>query len=166
MADIIINGTTVRVSSGVVSSGLHVTSDGEVTVLDGGVVTDAEATRYGFFWVEEGGFLQNTFLHDSGEAFVSGGSAQNLTMQSGGQANIMSGLFRSGTVLDGGVGVIYTTASGYDMTISSGGRFLVYGGYAENTPRPEQPLGRGSALSRLGAELELRRSGSSLGPSQ
>ena len=133
MADIIINGTTVRVSSGVVSSGLHVTSDGEVTVLDGGVVTDAEATRYGFFWVEEGGFLQNTFLHDSGEAFVSGGSAQNLTMQSGGQANIMSGLFRSGTVLDGGVGVIYTTASGYDMTISSGGRFLVYGGYAENT---------------------------------
>ena len=28
------------------------------------------------------------------------------------------------------------------------------------------PLGRGSALSRLGAELELRRSGSSLGPSQ
>ena len=133
MADIIINGTTVRVSSGVVSSGLHVTSDGEVTVLDGGVVTDAEATRYGFFWVEEAGFLQNTFLHDSGEAFVSGGSAQNLTMQSGGQANIMSGLFRSGTVLDGGVGVIYTTASGYDVTISSGGRFLVYGGYAENT---------------------------------
>ena len=33
-------------------------------------------------------------------------------------------------------------------------------------PRPEQPLGRGSALPRLGAELELRRSGSSLGPSQ
>ena len=33
-------------------------------------------------------------------------------------------------------------------------------------PRPEQPLGRASALSRLGAELELRRSGSSLGPSQ
>ena len=33
-------------------------------------------------------------------------------------------------------------------------------------PRPEQPLGRGSALSRLGAELELRRSGSSLGASQ
>ena len=31
---------------------------------------------------------------------------------------------------------------------------------------PEQPLGRGSALSRLGAELELRRSGSLLGPSQ
>ena len=33
-------------------------------------------------------------------------------------------------------------------------------------PRPEQPLGRGSALPSLGAELELRRSGSSLGPSQ
>ena len=32
----------------------------------------------------------------------------------------------------------------------------------EMSPRPEQPLGRGSALSRLGAELELRRSGSSL----
>ena len=29
------------------------------------------------------------------------------------------------------------------------------------SPRPEQPLGRGSALPRLGAELELRRSGSS-----
>ena len=34
------------------------------------------------------------------------------------------------------------------------------------SPRPEQPLGRGSALSRLGAELELRRTGSSLGSSQ
>ena len=31
---------------------------------------------------------------------------------------------------------------------------------------PAPCLGRGSALSRLGAELELRRSGSSLGPSQ
>ena len=30
------------------------------------------------------------------------------------------------------------------------------------SPRPEQPLGRGSALSRLGAELELRRSGMSI----
>ena len=29
--------------------------------------------------------------------------------------------------------------------------------------RPEQPLGRGYALSRLGAELELRRSGISRG---
>ena len=36
----------------------------------------------------------------------------------------------------------------------------------DGEPRPEQPLGRGSALPRLGAELELRRSGSSLGPSQ
>ena len=30
----------------------------------------------------------------------------------------------------------------------------------------EQPLGRGSVLWRMGAELELRRCGSSLGPSQ
>ena len=37
---------------------------------------------------------------------------------------------------------------------------------SQASPRPEQPLGRGSALARLGAELELRRSGSSLGPSQ
>src|SRR5574342_280000 len=34
------------------------------------------------------------------------------------------------------------------------------------SPGTEQPLGRGSVLSRLGAELELRRCGSSLGPSQ
>src|SRR5574337_1916753 len=34
------------------------------------------------------------------------------------------------------------------------------------SPSTEQPLGRGSVLSRLGAELELRRCGSSLGPSQ
>ena len=36
------------------------------------------------------------------------------------------------------------------------------GSAGRGSPRPEQPLGRGSALSRLGAELELRRSGSSL----
>ena len=33
------------------------------------------------------------------------------------------------------------------------------GSAGRGSPRPEQPLGRGSALSRLGAELELRRSG-------
>ena len=46
--------------------------------------------------------------------------------------------------------------------------FDVVGSAGRGSPRPEQPLGRGSALSRLGAELELelRRSGSSLGPSQ
>ena len=32
----------------------------------------------------------------------------------------------------------------------------------EVTGTPEQPLGGGSALSRLGAELELRRSGTQL----
>ena len=36
----------------------------------------------------------------------------------------------------------------------------------KGSPGTEQPLGRGSVLSRLGAELELRRCGSSLGPSQ
>ena len=39
-------------------------------------------------------------------------------------------------------------------------------GYYRVTAQAEQPLGRGSAISRLGADLELRRSGSSLGPSQ
>ena len=39
-------------------------------------------------------------------------------------------------------------------------------GMPEDTPGTEQPLGRGSVLSRLGAELELRRCRSSLGPSQ
>ena len=44
--------------------------------------------------------------------------------------------------------------------------FLTFYFTPVSVPRPEQPLGRGSALARLGAELELRRSGSSLGPSQ
>ena len=39
------------------------------------------------------------------------------------------------------------------------------GSAGRGSPRPEQPLGRGSALPRLGAELELRLSGSSLGAS-
>ena len=45
-------------------------------------------------------------------------------------------------------------------------RTLEAGSAGRGSPRPEQPLGRGSALSRLGADLELRLSGSSLGPSQ
>ena len=94
MSEIIIDGTTVRVSSGVVSSGLNVTNDGEVTVLSGGTVTDAEVSQYGFFWVEEGGYIQNIQVKDSGGAFVSG-SAENLVMETGGQADIMGGVLNS-----------------------------------------------------------------------
>ena len=42
----------------------------------------------------------------------------------------------------------------------------LYAGQEATVRTEHRPLGRGSALPRLGAELELRRSGSSLGPSQ
>ena len=45
-------------------------------------------------------------------------------------------------------------------------RRLALSAAAPDLGRGVAPLGRGSALPRLGAELELRRSGSSLGPSQ
>ena len=51
--------SSIEISAGIVSSGLTV-DNGEVTVLSGGTVTDAEAVNYGYFWVDEGGFIQNT----------------------------------------------------------------------------------------------------------
>ena len=50
--------------------------------------------------------------------------------------------------------------------VPSRARTLEAGKGLARLAQAEQPLGRGSALSRLGAELELRRCGSSLGPSQ
>ncbi len=124
--------SAIEISAGIVSSGLTVDANGEVTVLSGGTVTDTEAVNYGYLWVEEGGFIQNISLKDSGGAFVSG-SAENLTMESGGQADIMGGVLNSATILSKGVGVVYTGASALNVAVYEGGRYLVHGGYAENT---------------------------------
>ena len=131
MAEIITS--EIEIQSGVTSSGLTVEMGGVVTVLSGGIVTDAEAVNYGWFWVEEGGHISNIHLTHSGDAMVDGGLAENLTMESGGQADIFGGTMRTGTILNGGYGAIYETGSGLDVAVSAGGRYLVYGGYAENT---------------------------------
>ena len=78
MAEIITS--EIEIQSGVISSGLTVDTGGIVTVLSGGIVTDAEAFNYGYFWVEEGGHISNIHLTHSGDAMVDGGSAENLTM--------------------------------------------------------------------------------------
>ena len=52
------------------------------------------------------------------------------------------------------------------QSVPSPARKLEAGKGLARLAQAEQPLGRGSAISRLGADLELRRSGSSFGPSQ
>ena len=131
MAEIITS--EIEIQSGVISSGLTVETGGVVTVLSGGTVTDAEAVNYGYFWVEEGGYISNIRITNSGDAMLNGGLAENLTMESGGQADIFGGTMRTGTILNGGYGAIYETGSGLDVAVSAGGRYLVNGGYAENT---------------------------------
>ena len=128
MADIITS--EIEIQPGVVSSGLSVGPNGVVTVLSGATVTDASASEYGYFWVEDGGFVRDIHLHDSGDVFLNGGRAENLTMETGGQADIMEGVLHTGRILNGGVGVVYGGASALDIAVSDGGRFLVYGGYA------------------------------------
>ncbi len=125
--------SSIEISAGIVSSGLTVDAGGEVTVLSGGTVTDAEAINYGYFWVEEGGYIGNIRVTNSGDAMVNGGLAENLTMESGGMADIFGGTMRTGTILNGGYGAVYEGGSGLDVAVSSGGRYLVNGGYAENT---------------------------------
>ncbi len=131
MAEIITS--EIEIQSGVISSGLTVDTGGVVTVLSGGIVTDAEAVNYGWFWVEEGGHISNIHLTHSGDAMVDGGSAENLTMESAGQVDIFAGTLRNGTIRDKGFGVIYTGGSAFDVSVSAGGRYLINGGYAENT---------------------------------
>ena len=52
------------------------------------------------------------------------------------------------------------------QSVPSPARKLEAGKGLARLAQAEQPLGRGSAISCLGADLELRRSGSSFGPSQ
>ena len=52
------------------------------------------------------------------------------------------------------------------QSVPSPARKLEAGKGLARLAQAEQPLGRGSAISRLGADLELRRSGSSFSPSQ
>ena len=124
--------SAIEISAGIVSSGLTVDANGEVTVLSGGTVTDTEAVNYGYLWVDEGGFIKDIQVKDSGGAFVFG-AAENLTMESGGQADILGGVLNSAAILSKGVGAVYTGASALNVAVYEGGRYLVYGGYAENT---------------------------------
>ena len=131
MAEIITS--EIEIQSGVISSGLTVDLGGEVTVLSGGTVTESEAANSGWFWVEEGGYISNIRVTNSGDAMVAGGSADNLTVESGGMADIMEGTLRGGTLRNNGYGMIYEGGSGFDVAVSAGGRYLVNGGYVENT---------------------------------
>ncbi len=131
MAEIITS--EIELSGNVVSSGLTVEAGGVVAVLAGATVTDTEAVNYGYLWVEDGGFIQNISLHDSGGAMLSGGSAENVTMTNGGQMDVFVGVWRSGAILDKGYGMVYDGGSGLNVTVSNGGRYLVYGGYVGDT---------------------------------
>ena len=118
----------IEISAGVISSGLTVDTNGVVTVLSGGTVTDTEAVNLGYLMVESGGFARDLTMKDGGDVLILG-EAENLTMQDGGQMDVMEGVMRSGTILNDGYGMVYAGASGLDVTVSSGGRYLVYGGY-------------------------------------
>ena len=59
--------SSIEISAGIVFSGLTVDAGGDVTVLSGGTVTDAEAVNYGYFWVEEGGYIGNIRVTNSGD---------------------------------------------------------------------------------------------------
>ena len=118
-----------------------------MTVLSGGIVTDAEAVNYGWFWVEEGGHISNIHLTHSGDAMVDGGSAENLTMESAGQVDIFAGTLRNGTIRDKGFGVIYTGGSAFDVSVSAGGRYLV----SRTRPRSRRAATRASPpMARCG----------------
>jgi hypothetical protein len=90
----IITGS-IEISAGIVFSGLTVDAGGDITVLSGGTVTDAEAINYGYFWVEEGGYIGRIRVTNSGDAMVNGGLAETLTMESGGMADVFSGVMRT-----------------------------------------------------------------------
>ena len=122
----------IEISAGVISSGLTVDTNGVVTVLSGGTVTDTEAVNLGYLVVESGGFARDLTMRDGGDVLVLG-EAENLTMKDGGQMDVMEGVMRSGTILNNGYGMVYAGASGLNVTVSSGGRYLVYGGYVGNT---------------------------------
>ena len=122
----------IEISAGVISSGLTVDTNGVVTVLSGGTVTDTEAVNLGYLVVESGGFARDLSMRDGGDVLILG-EAENLTMRDGGQMDVMEGVMRSGTILNNGYGMVYAGASGLDVTVSSGGRYLVYGGYVGNT---------------------------------
>ena len=122
----------IEISAGVISSGLTVDTNGVVTVLSGGTVTDTEAVNFGYLVVENGGFARDLTMRDGGDVLVLG-EAENLTMKDGGQMDVMEGVMRSGTILNDGYGMVYAGASGLNVTVSSGGRYLVYGGYVGDT---------------------------------
>ena len=61
-----ISNDYLEISSGVVSTGLSIDSSSEVTVLNGGILTDSLITNSAYVWVDAGGSIQNVSATSSG----------------------------------------------------------------------------------------------------
>jgi autotransporter passenger strand-loop-strand repeat protein len=123
--------TTQFVSSGVVSSGVIVTSGNVLEVLSGGTADVTSVTSGGLQQVDAGGFASGTVISAGGSDTVFG-SDTGATVNSGGIETVSSGgIANSATINNGGVlSIIGGSAS--HITINSGGSLVLNGGSFSN----------------------------------
>jgi autotransporter passenger strand-loop-strand repeat protein len=151
---------TLVVSSGVVSSGLTVGSQGELDVDAGGVAIDTTVLNGGSETVFAGG-AENGGIVSSGGSLEDSGLVSGETIGLGGRIEVLSGgqldasivssggtLFLSGGGASGDIVMSGGTASA-PMTIQSGKTFTYEG------PTVVAPLQLGGVLLESGAKLSL-----------
>jgi autotransporter passenger strand-loop-strand repeat protein len=119
--------TTQFVSSGIVSSGVLVTSGNVLEVLSGGTADVTSVTSGGLQQVDAGGFVSGTAISAGGSDTVFG-SDTGATVNSGGIEIVSSGgIASSATINNSGV-LLLEGGSASHITINSGGSLVLSGG--------------------------------------
>jgi len=132
-----------------------VLADASATVHSGTTATDIKVKRGGFFNVCEGGVANGAAIIDGGYFVIHGGTANDVTLNSGGsifvdcdgtaagivenggyvevedgaEATFVSNTF-SGLVLSAASATVHSGTTATDLTVKSGGYFVVLGGTA------------------------------------
>ena len=128
------NEKQLVIPNGVTSSGLVINTEIEVLVLDGGTLLDSIVSAPGYITAEKGSILDKITVSEGGDLAFEG-TATNITVENKNAIVHVweGGVLTGGTIKDGGNGAVYADAIASDVTVSHGGKFLLYGGSANNT---------------------------------
>lgn len=119
--------TTEVVSSGVVSSGVEISSGTVLTVLSGGTANATDIDSGGTVQVNKGGTASGTLLSGGGVEAVYG-SDSNTQVRGGTLRVVSGGAVTGATVSSGGVFEIWSSGTATSTTVLSGGALLFYAG--------------------------------------
>jgi autotransporter passenger strand-loop-strand repeat protein len=132
--DTVLNGGTIIVNSGGISTDATITASGSIGVGGGGVVSNTKIDG-GVCEVYNGGTVAGSPINGGKEYVSSGGIAKSTAINSGGTQTILAHGSATGTAIHTGTQTISSGGESLNATIYSGGKVVVStGGLLFNSP--------------------------------